>query len=72
MKVLVARLNQKTDVGVHEWHGHGDVGTVGQDAALVSALLFDAILSALLSMTACQATTKVTILSSRIARPHPS
>jgi hypothetical protein len=39
---LVARLDQESDVGVHEWHGHGDVGSVWQDSALVRSLLLDA------------------------------
>ena len=37
----VAGLDQQTDVGIHERHGHGDSGTVGQDKVGVLAEALD-------------------------------
>lgn len=38
---LVAGLDEKPDVGVHEGNGHGDLGSIGKDVLLVHSSLFD-------------------------------
>lgn len=37
----MADLDEQLDVGVHEWHGHGNIGAVGQDEVGVLTELFD-------------------------------
>lgn len=38
---LVAGLNEKSNVGVHEGDGHGDFGSIGEDVLLVHSSLLD-------------------------------
>lgn len=38
---LVASLDQKFDIGIHEWHGHRNSRSVRQDKIWVLAKLFD-------------------------------
>ncbi len=38
---LVAGVHQQLGVGAHEGHGHGDLGTVGQDQVVVLGELLD-------------------------------
>jgi len=37
----VARLNEKSNVGVHEGNGHGDLGSIGENEVLVHSSLLD-------------------------------
>jgi hypothetical protein len=38
---LVTRLDEQSDVGVHEGDGHRDLGSVGEDMLLVHSGLLD-------------------------------
>jgi hypothetical protein len=37
----VASLDEKLDIGIHERHGHGDIGAVGENKVGVLAELLD-------------------------------
>lgn len=38
---LVASLNEQLHIRVHEWHSHGDRGTIRQNEVWIMAELFD-------------------------------
>jgi len=39
--LLVTCLDEKLDIGRHEWYSHGDITSIGQDSILVSPLSLD-------------------------------